>query len=292
MTALAQQDFPYPFDVVVGLNNTTDRSAKLLASARDFHAHRFHLHIEEADFSPDKAHAGSARRLAMEAGRRRVGTGGILLSTDADCRPPVHWISANISALQSGQADIIGGRLVIDAQEALSPEVAACHRHWLAYWEAVRALEDEIDPCDWDPQPRHGDHTGASLALTAATYAAAGGVPPVAQAEDRALVRAVLKNGGRLAHPAQVWVRVSPRLNGRAKGGMADFMADMQARAAAGILPEAPALKQWADWFRRRHAMRLATPEADPRWRDDDWYSQAQHQLLDDGVIEALRAVS
>ncbi|MEG8054478.1 hypothetical protein QP185_16895 [Sphingomonas aerolata] len=101
------------------------------------------------------------------------------------------------------------------------------------YWACVRAIEDDIDPCRRDPAPRHGDHTGASLAILALLYRAAGGVPAIPAGEDRALVEAAVAAGGRLGHPMSVWTRVSARTIGRATGGMADHMQALSDRGGA-----------------------------------------------------------
>ena len=91
---------------------------------------------------------------------------------------------------------------------------------------AMQALIDRlatlIDPLPYDPWPRHSDHTGASLAVRAIVYAAVGGIPALPRREDLAFVSRVRGSGYRLRHPADVRVKVSARLNGRASGGMAD----------------------------------------------------------------------
>ena len=121
----------------------------------------------------------------------------------------------------------------------------------------MRAIEDEIDPLPWDPAPRHGDHTGASLAIRADIYRMCGGVPLLASGEDGALVRAAVAMGARLAHPADVHIAVSPRLDGRADGGMASAMRQLYKVAEDGSRPIAPAFDHWREralWRRRLRA--------------------------------------
>lgn len=254
LDALAAQDWPNPVPVVVGINNTTDDSLAGIEAARLRHAARLDLHVVQADFPPELAHAGSARRLAMDAGLallQRSGDGA-LVSTDADTRPPRGWLRAIARAFDKG-ADIVGGRIDIDPAEALPATVRQLRDAWDRYWSAVRAIEDAIDPQPWDPAPRHGDHTGASLAIRADVYRACGGVPLIPTGEDRALVIAALATGARLVHPADVHTHVSPRLEGRAEGGMAMVMQDLFGVAASGTVPMAPSLEHWrarASWRR------------------------------------------
>lgn len=254
LSALAAQDWRGVIPVVVALNNTTDASRYIVSACQRKHGGRLDIRLDEHDFEPTLAHAGSARRRAMDIGAAWLGAGpgGVLLATDADARPPANWLTANLAAIAAG-ADVVGGALVLDDAEPVTDRVAARRALLDLYWRAVRAIEDEIDPRPWDPAPRHGDHTGASLALAVEAYRAAGGVPAIPVGEDVALVNAIVARGGLLAHPANVWVRVSPRLDGRTPGGMAAAMAalsDEFERPSALVLPS---LDQWrarAAWRR------------------------------------------
>lgn len=258
LEALAGQSWPSPVPVVIVLNNTTDDSALVIAKARIRFADRLALHLFDVTFPREAAHAGSARRMAMEEGLRVLPTHreAVLVSTDADSRPPSDWLTNIAKALRSG-ADMVGGRILLEPDEVLPPHVLGLRNAWDQYWEAVRDIEDAIDPVTWDPAPRHGDHTGASLAIKAALYREVGGVPPIPTGEDQALVTAAIAAGGRLAHPADVFTYVSPRRRGRAQGGMAASMDTLFALADADTLPMAPAFEHW----RERAAWRLALRE-------------------------------
>lgn len=258
LDALAQQDVAGPVPVAICLNNTTDGSADAVHALAGRHRDRLTVELDIVTFEPALAHAGSARACAMAAGLARLGEGpGVLVATDADARPPPDWIAANLAAIAAG-ADIVGGRLVLDDDDPISPGLAAARALWDRYWAAVRAIEDAIDPSPWDPPPRHGDHTGGSLAMTADMYRRSGGVPLVASGEDRALVEAAIMAGGRLVHPMSVWTRVSARRDGRAADGMAQMMKRMGDNAANGGLEMAPALSHWRDRAHWRRETRQA----------------------------------
>ncbi|BBF70913.1 MULTISPECIES: glycosyltransferase [Sphingomonas] len=253
--ALAAQTWPGVIPISLAINNTTDDSLLVIDLEKRRHARRLDIRVVQAEFPPAQAHAGSARKLAMDAGLAiaPADPGAILVSTDADARPPIEWLARIVAAFDRG-ADLIGGRIEVDPNEPLPASVWRLRTAWDRYWETVRAIEDNIDPLPWDPAPRHGDHTGASLAMRAGLYRACGGVPPLPTGEDRALVTAALKTGARLAHPADVWTFVSPRRDGRAQGGMADAMHQMFESAETGSPPLAPALDHWrgrAAWRKR-----------------------------------------
>lgn len=257
LAALARQTLPGVIRVVIALNNTTDASLAVVAEARAAFKGRLHVHVEDVTFPPGLAHAGSARRLAMDTGLSLLAGSaqGILVSTDADTCPPACWLE-NIAAAFGRGADLVGGRIEIDRAEPLPPEVVRLRHAWDRYWNVVRAIEDEVDPLPWNPPPRHGDHTGASLAIRAQLYRECGGVPLLPSGEDRALVAAGIAHGGRLAHPGDVYTFVSPRRDGRAEGGMARAMEELFELAATCAAPAAPSYEQWRERALWRRGMR------------------------------------
>ncbi|GJE36732.1 glycosyltransferase [Methylobacterium persicinum] len=256
LATLAGQDAEGPVRVVVLANNCTDGTADAVRARR---FDRLDVRLIEASLAPPDAHVGTARRMALDAGADWLdeigGEDGILLTTDADARLPDNWISANLRALE--QADVVGGRLVIDGDEALAPGVTDLNGRVERYWAGVRRLEELLDPAPHDPAPRHGDHTGASLAFPVSLYRAVGGLPPLPCGEDNALVGLMRDSGARLRHCPDVHVHVSARREGRVAGGMATEM-ERRARAVAGegyLLPEATF---WETLVRRRAALRRA----------------------------------
>lgn len=257
LDALAAQSVDGSIAVCICLNNSDDGSDAAVAAAALRHAGRLDIRLDLCTLPPARAHAGSARGRAMDAGFALLEGAGMLLSTDADCRPPADWIAANLDAYARG-AMLVGGEIVLDDAEPIAPAIVAMRARFDAYWSSVRAIEDAIDPPPHDPAPRHGDHTGASLAIEAALYRAAGGVPALPTGEDLALVIAALAAGGQLAHPPTVWTRVSARTEGRAAGGMAVAMAKLADTVALGREPHVPAFEHWRARAQWRRATRAA----------------------------------
>lgn len=230
-----------PLNVVILLNNTTDGSLGVLARAAA-RAPGLRLTVAQAVYPPDRAHVGTARARAMDLAAEAA-PAGVILTTDADAVPSDTWIEANLRAIEGG-ADIVGGRIVGDPEDEirLGPGFrrrASLHAQYGALCDELAAL---IDPLPHDPWPRHGDHTGGSLAVRAEVYRAVGGMEPLAFREDIAFVSRVRAAGYLLRHPLDVAVTVSARTEGRAKGGMADCLAGWLRAEAMGapILVESP----------------------------------------------------
>ncbi len=256
--ALATQTIEQPVLLALCVNNSRDDTLAIARAAAAASHGRVVLDAVEHEFSGALAHVGSARRAAMALGVDRIGDDGLLISTDADCRPPPGWIAANIAASAARDDLIIGGRIELDDRDAAPAAVFALKRRFDSYWQKVREIEDKTDPQPWDPAPRHGDHTGASLAMGAALYRRAGGVPLLATGEDRALVEAAIAVGGKLVHPPAVWTRVSARTTGRAAGGMARDMQQWIDAIERDHVPLVPAFDHWRERVRWRRRMRAS----------------------------------
>ncbi|MFY9290696.1 MAG: glycosyltransferase [Methylorubrum rhodinum] len=263
LRALADQDgfsSARRLRVVVVANNCTDDT---VASVRDLALDTIDLRLIEATFLGTDAHVGTARRRALDAGAEWLeaegAPDGVLLTTDADARLDPSWVADNLSALDG--AEIVGGRLVIDDEGDADPALAGFHAKVERYWAGVRLLEDALDPPPHDPAPRHGDHTGGSLALRASLYRAVGGLPALPRGEDNALVAAVQRVGGRLRHCPAVSVRVSARTAGRAEGGMAVEMLRRARVVQGGEAYRLPTAAFWRDLTLRRARLRR-------RWRE------------------------
>ncbi|WP_414831893.1 glycosyltransferase [Afifella sp. YEN Y35] len=266
--ALARQTWlagGHRLPVVIVCNNCTDASAAV-ARAAAVSAPHIALRLIEVTLTGSDNHVGIARRMAMEEAAASGAT--VILTTDADARPAPDWVLANLIALRKG-ADIVAGHLVGDEEEErrLGPGFMRRARLVARYQELLDRLAALIDPLPYDPWPRHSDHTGASLALRTELYCALGGLPPLPHREDLALVSRARAQGARLRHAPDVEVIVSARLEGRAKGGMADCIATWleEEEAHRPLLVEAPERAE-ARFRLRRRLRDLAA--ADGTWRN------------------------
>lgn len=229
LKALAEQvGAPAP-KVLLLLNNCRDGTAIAVRSL----GRQLTLDVEviEHEFAPECANAGHARALAMTLAAEQAGPAGVLLTTDADSLAPPDWLARNLAALACG-AEVVCGRAVIDPVEALAihPSLHEDDRLENAYGALLDAIDSLIDPDPADPWPRHGEESGASLAVRVEAWQRAGGVPKLPLGEDRAFVAALRRVDARIRHDPSVHVLVSGRLQGRAAGGMAETMARRMVR--------------------------------------------------------------
>ena len=216
-------------EVLLLLNNCRDGSERVARRLARW-TPGLRLHVACVELHGDTAHVGTARAALMDAACERLlalgRPDGLILSTDADSRPAPDWIAQTRREVARG-ADAVGGRARLDAAEraALPAHVRAHYLRDLGYRRAIERLRALYAPDPHDPYPRHHQHYGASLAVTAAAYARAGGMPPDRSSEDVALVHALLRTGARLRHSDRVRVVTSARKRGRAAGGLADAFA-------------------------------------------------------------------
>ncbi len=266
---------PLSYEIVVLLNNCTDLSA---AAARAWSAAHpeMSLHIAERDLPPSVAHVGTARRLLMDTAWHRLGSGGAILSTDADTRVAPDWIARNLRALDRG-ADAVGGAIRFDADQlcALPEGVRRAVESDARYHRLVAELEGWLDPQAGDPWPRHLQHFGASLGCTREVYARAGGLPPEPSLEDLAFVNRLWRVGARLRHAPEVVVYSSARFDGRVARGLSSQLREWQRRSDGGcghpVLSCAWLLHRFSG-MRRLRLLRTAPSEAalfayPPEWR-------------------------
>jgi hypothetical protein len=225
-TTLAGQPLPASsYEVIVLANNCLDDTAAVVREqARQFP--QLVLHVGELCLPDEHAHVGRARRLLMDeacARLERVGQPmGIIASTDADTRVAPTWLAA-IAAEIAGGADAVGGRILTESTEAdevAEPALQRLQSHDAAYRLLCARLEDLLDPAAADPWPRHHQHFGASLALTARAYRRVGGLPEVRYLEDEALCRQLRRHDLLLRHSPAVQVLTSARRNGRVEVGL------------------------------------------------------------------------
>ena len=207
--------------VVLLVNNTTDGSARIARGLSLYK--RTTLHVIERELPPKQATAGHARQMAMEAAAALVGPDGILLTTDADGQVDPDWLAANLAAIAAG-ADAVAGWVDLHPIEwgQIPAKLHEDDARECAYDALLDEIHARLDPDPADPAPRHTQHSGASIAVTAAAYARCGGVPAIPSGEDRALIAALRRVDARVRHAPEVHVTVSGRTVGRSKDGMAE----------------------------------------------------------------------
>lgn len=262
------------------LNNCSDGTDRIVAEL----VQDMSIPVRVRMVTFDGAHAGWARRAAMEAAAEWIGpdgTAGTILTSDADSRVPSDWVARNLAALDAG-TDAVAGRIQIDEDEwaALPKSLRARGKLEDAYSDLLTELEARIDHDPHDPWPCHRTTIGATLAVRLSAYRKVGGMPMIALGEDGAFVAALLQHGLRVRHAKDVVVTVSGRLVGRAPGGVADTIRarcevpDSLCDARMEAVPRALYRYLWRRRLRRLHASsalvtttawarKLSIPEAD-----------------------------
>lgn len=233
----AQEATDCTFSVVLLLNNCRDATAAIVRQLAP--GLPFGLHMVERELAPQHAHAGWARRLAMDHAAALLGAAAtrqrIILTTDADGRVCPGWLEANLAAFRRG-AELVAGVAVADPLELhlVSDELMRRGDLEQRYEDLLAEIEARLDPDPHDPWPNHRAAPGASLAVTLDAYRRVGGMPAVPCSEDRAFVAALRAIGARIRHSPDARVLVSLRIQGRAAGGMADAIRERL------LMPEAP----------------------------------------------------
>ena len=109
------------FEIIILLNNCTDRSAAVL---RDLRPPRpLKLHAAEITLGAHEAHVGRARQILFDTAYdrfRSIGkTDGIILTTDADTRPEPDWIGQTCAEFTKNVSGV-GGRILLEPEERAS----------------------------------------------------------------------------------------------------------------------------------------------------------------------------
>lgn len=223
LSALAEQEGipPEEYEVLLVLDRCTDATESRALEVAAAHP-GLRLHLLEG---PGRG-AGHARRVGMEeAYARLLSSGrpeGLVASTDADTVVAPDWLSVQLEAASRG-ARAIGGHIRLRDAADLPQGVSG----WRAEQGRLRQREllADVDSMGEPIQAEHWQFSGASLALTAATYAEIGGLEPRAALEDEYLERALARCGVSIERPLAVKVATSARLIGRAKRGLARDLA-------------------------------------------------------------------
>ncbi|MGB7974330.1 MAG: glycosyltransferase [Roseiarcus sp.] len=274
--------------VVVFANNCSDRSASL---ARKLGAGlSLDVRVVEARLPSATAHAGAARRAAMDLAEAWLGeadeSDGVILTTDADSQVASNWIAENLAAFEAG-AEAVLGRIDLDEEGADLPE--ALHRRGKfedTYERLLAELSCLLDPLEHNPWPHHATISGASLGVTRTAYCRAGRLPRVPLGEDKALIGLLSRQDARIRYCSTAHVVTSGRIHGRAPGGVADTLAirsrdpDAFCDEALEPFPVAFVRAAWRGRLRRLHnAGRLGL--------DRDWATKVGISPREaDGVIQ------
>lgn len=212
LRALAAQTLPGDlFRTIVVLDGCRDETQAVVAKTAE------HLHLNIAMLLGPGNGPGPARRLGMDhaceqlltAGRPR----GLIACTDADSRPAPDWLEQQLKHVADG-ARAIAGMIELDPDEAsaMAPAVLARRQR-----DAQLRLTQVRTR---DPGAAHHHAGGASLAITAETYRAVGGIEPLSALEDANFAIRLDRHGIRLLRPADVKVHTSARSDGRAARGL------------------------------------------------------------------------
>ncbi len=132
-----------------------------------------------------------------------------LATTDADSRVPPAWLAHQVRWRSEGW-DAFTGTVVVGDWSAHPPSTA-------------RRFQQHYGPS----RDGHPHVHGASLGLSGAAYDRIGGFPPMALAEDHAVVTALVRCGLGVARRGGVPVRTSARPDPRAPGGFGDLLLDL-----------------------------------------------------------------
>ena len=133
-----------------------------------------------------------------------------LATTDADSRVPQDWLAVQLEAYLSG-ADMWAGRVRV-------AEESATALRWTQRYSAER-------------DPVHG----ASLGFSAALYTQLGGFGRMRTGEDRDLHHRAMTAGFRIAYDLRAAVTASSRRKGRAPGGFAGVLDEVDQEELGAI---------------------------------------------------------
>ncbi|KAF0676055.1 glycosyltransferase family 2 protein [Profundibacterium mesophilum] len=212
--------------VLVLANNCTDGTARL--TARHGGEGAFTLKVVETTLPPERRDAGRARRMAMQAACQAWPDAGLLFTTDADSELSPMTLAAIERAARHGAA-VICGRIETSLPAAMlaTPSIRRINEIEGQYRPLVHEMRHALDirgalqlsgPCP------HYIESGACMGLTRDLHERLGGLPDIRAGEDRQLVREAERIGATVRYSTQALARVSPRIAGRAPGGMAEAL--------------------------------------------------------------------
>lgn len=190
------------YEVILVLDRCTDATAHRAREA----AGDLTLHLIDAI----GAGVGHARRTGMDLAAERLAPDGLIATTDADSTPAPDWLARQLEAVANG-AHAIGGKVDVDTHHV--PPAALARRE--ADVPRRRAALTGLGARE------HHQFSGASLAVTSATYTRVGRLDPRHALEDEGFERALHRHGIPIERLASVKVTTSGRSEGRAPRGLA-----------------------------------------------------------------------
>lgn len=209
---------PDLYEVLLLANNCTDRSFAL-ALQYQLKYPEFHLHVAEITLEKQRAHIGTVRRLLMDEAYHRFqllnNPDGIIISTDGDSRVDSCWLHYIFAEFAAG-CDVVGGRIISEYSESPSRKY---HLRDVGYRYLVSHLESCIDPCAFDPWPRHFQCYGPSTAVKCSIYEKAGRLPVLPFLEDENFRKALIRIDARIRRSPWVKVYTSSRESGQVDFG-------------------------------------------------------------------------
>jgi hypothetical protein len=226
---------PRTFEVLVLANDCNDDTEGVALAYAAQHS-EYAFHVVSGKLPPNTAHVGTARRIALDLAfeRQRAvrGAAGVIATTDADSAVDPYWVASTL--VEIARADAVAGYVEIAESERQGMQVPlrVLYDRECAYRRAIGEVEARFDPRPFDPPRRHDSFVGASFAVRAATYAAAGGLPPLRKLEDLAFERALRRIDARVRHSYDVRVATSGRANARVEGGFGSFIDDLRTRGS------------------------------------------------------------
>lgn len=167
----------------------------------------------------DVRNVGLARREGFTRllGRRPAGVTDCqtwLATTDADTIVSPDWLVRMLAHAAAGQTVVAGTVRVID---------------WTGHSEQTRSSWQS----SYEDRDGHQHVHGANLGLRGDAYRLVGGMPAVALSEDVALVEALEAAGEHVYRAGDLPVVTSARRQGRAAGGFAAHLRELEARPAS-----------------------------------------------------------
>jgi Glycosyl transferase family 2 len=171
-------------------------------------------------------HAGGARRAALlMALSLATADTRLIATTDADSIVSNTWIARQLEWMDRG-CDVVLGSVDVSADDLRSLPLELRRRECAerAYAQRLNRIDAWLDPAQYDPWPRHGTPSGASLGFRPDALSAACPLPAPACGEDRALIHRCHSLDMKVRGDPLLRVTTSGRLHGRARGGMADTL--------------------------------------------------------------------